>query len=99
MNINSVSNLMSANLNKIEEKEVVEQGSFNFKDMFNDALNKVNDQQIKADELTMDFITGNVDDLHTVLIATEEARLTMELAVQVRNKCVEAYKEINNMQL
>lgn len=99
MNINSVSNLMATNLNNIEEKVVAEQGNFSFKDMFSDALNKVNDQQIKADELTVDFITGNVNDLHTVLIATEEARLTMELAVQVRNKCVEAYKEINNMQL
>lgn len=99
MNINSVSNLMATNLNKIEDNNIAEQGNFNFKDMFSDALNKVNDQQIKADELTVDFITGNVDDLHTVLIATEEARLSMELAVQVRNKCIEAYKEINNMQL
>lgn len=99
MNINSVSNLASANLNKIEDKNIAENGNFSFKDMFSDALNKVNDQQIKADGLVEDFITGNVDDLHTVLIATEEARLSMELAIQVRNKLVESYKEINNMQL
>lgn len=99
MNINSINNLLPTNLNKVEDKNIGEQGNFNFKDMFSDALNKVNDQQLKADELTKDFITGNVDDLHTVLIATEEARLSLELAVQVRNKCVEAYKEINNMQL
>jgi flagellar hook-basal body complex protein FliE len=49
--------------------------------------------------LTRDFIAGEVDDLHTVMIATEEARLSLELAVQVRNKCIEAYKEISNMQL
>ena len=40
-----------------------------------------------------------VDDLHTVMIATEEVRLSLELAVQIRNKFVESYKEINNMQL
>ena len=99
MIISSVSNLASANLNKIEDKNIAENGNFSFKDMFSDALNKVNDQQIKADGLVEDFITGNVDDLHTVLIATEEARLSMELAIQVRNKLVESYKEINNMQL
>ena len=44
-------------------------------------------------------MVGEVDDLHSVMIATEEARISLELAVQVRNKCIEAYKEINNMQL
>ena len=99
MNINSINSIFNTGLNKVEDKSILEQEGFAFKDMLSDALNKVNEQQLKADELTHDFITGNVDDLHTVLIATEEARLSLELAVQVRNKCVEAYKEINNMQL
>lgn len=72
---------------------------FSFKDMISNELEKLNNAQIKADELTQGFISGQVEDLHTVLIAAEEARLSLELAVQVRNKCVEAYKEINNMQL
>ena len=99
MNINAITNSLTTKLNKVQDKTLMEQRGFNFNAMFNDAMNKLNDQQLKADALTHDFITGNVDDLHTVLIATEEARLSLELAVQVRNKCVEAYKEINNMQL
>ena len=75
------------------------EGGSSFKDMVSNEIEKLNNQQIKADKLTQGFISGEVDDLHTVLIATEEARLSLELAVQVRNKCVEAYKEINNMQL
>lgn len=74
-------------------------GEISFKDIINYELNKVNNQQIKADELTKGFISGQVEDLHSVLIATEEARLSLELAVQIRNKCIEAYREINNMQL
>lgn len=62
-------------------------------------MEKLNHKQVEADKMTQDFIMGRVDDLHTVMIATEEARLSLELAVQVRNKVVEAYKEINNMQL
>lgn len=99
MNINSINNILNGGLNKLGEKNLSEGQASTFKDMLKDSLNKVNEQQLKADQLTQDFISGNVEDLHTVLIATEEARLSLELAVQVRNKCVEAYKEINNMQL
>lgn len=74
-------------------------GGISFKDIINNEIQKVNDQQIKADELTKGFISGQVEDLHSVLIATEEARLSLELAIQVRNKAVEAFREINNMQL
>lgn len=70
-----------------------------FKDMIKRELEKVNQKQIEADKLTQDFIIGDIEDLHRVLIATDEARLSLELAVQVRNKCIEGFKEINNMQL
>lgn len=73
--------------------------SINFKEIISDEINKVNNMQIHADKITEQFISGEVDDLHTVMIATEEARLSLELAVQIRNKVVESYKEINNMQL
>lgn len=99
MNINSLNGILPTTLNNVEGKGLVEQENNSFKDIIGDAMEKLNEKQIKADNLTKDFITGNVDDLHTVLIATEEARLSLELAVQVRNKCIEAYKEINNMQL
>lgn len=73
--------------------------SINFKEIISDEINKVNNMQIHADKMTEQFISGEIDDLHTVMIATEEARLTLELAVQLRNKVIESYKEINNMQL
>jgi flagellar hook-basal body complex protein FliE len=76
--------------------------NLSFKDIINNEIDKVNNKQIQADELIQDFIRGDaksLEDLHTVMIATEEARIALELAVQVRNKIVEAYKEINNMQL
>lgn len=87
------SNLVQSNNHNPSNKGV------SFKDIINNEIEKVNNRQIKADELTQGFISGQVEDLHTVLIATEEARLSLELAVQVRNKCIEAFKEINNMQL
>ena len=73
--------------------------NIDFKEIISDEINKVNNMQIHADKIAEQFISGEVDDLHTVMIATEEARLSLELAVQIRNKLVESYKEINNMQL
>lgn len=106
MNILSQYNKIFTETNKIQNKSDIittqnisgEENS-SFKNIISNEIEKLNNQQIKADQLTQGFISGQVEDLHTVLIATEEARLSLELAVQVRNKCVEAYKEINNMQL
>lgn len=81
------------------KENISEKDGPSFKDIVNRELQKVNEKQIEADKLTQDFITGDIEDLHRVLIATEEARLSLELAVQVRNKCIEGFKEINNMQL
>lgn len=96
MNISGINNGLLLGINK----PVVESKSdFSFKDVINTELEKLNNQQVKADQMTEAFISGEVDDLHTVMIATEEARLSLELAVQIRNKVIEAYKEVNNMQL
>lgn len=73
--------------------------SSTFEDLISEQIDIVNKKQIESDEIIQDFISGEVDDIHTVMIVAEEARLSLELAVQVRNKCIEAYKEINNMQL
>lgn len=101
---NSLSNLHtpiteSINFNGKLKDEDTNNDKVSFKDIIGNEIQKLNDKQVKADKLTEAFITGEVEDLHTVLIATEEARLSLELAVQVRNKLVEGFKEINNIQL
>jgi len=74
-------------------------GSGSFSDILNNAIGKLNDTQIRADNLAMEFLTGEVQDLHQVTIAMQEAKLSMQLAVEVRNKVVEAYQEISRMQV
>lgn len=81
------------------ENRISKNDNISFKDIINNEIDKLNQKQIKADELTESLISGQVEDLHTIMIAAEEARLSLELAVQIRNKCIEAFKEINNMQL
>ena len=55
-------------------------------------------QQSAADKASR-LSAGESVDLHEVMIAQEWASLSLELAVQVRNKLVESYQEIMRMQV
>lgn len=70
-----------------------------FFDTLKEKLDEVNNQQLEADAVTQAFVKGDNVDVHQVMIAGEEAKQSLELAVQVRNKLVEAFQEISRMQL
>jgi len=70
-----------------------------FGEFLGNALDEVNRSQLKADDTVKKFLTGEVQDIHQVTIAMEEARLMMQLAVEVRNKLLEAYQEVARMQV
>ncbi|MBS1254115.1 MAG: Flagellar hook-basal body complex protein FliE [Anaerolineales bacterium] len=61
-----------------------------------DDLNQVNSE---ANEAVARLAAGESVELHNVMIAVEEADLSLRLALQVRNKLVEAYREIQRMQV
>lgn len=71
----------------------------NFYEVLKDKINGVNEKQIKSDNSAESFIKGEEVDIHNVMLKAEEAKMSMELAVQVRNKLVEAYQELSRMQL
>ncbi len=70
-----------------------------FKDTLKEAIQQINTLQEEAGEMTRQFVTGEVTDLHQVMVATEKARVALELMLEIRNKMVDAYKEIMRMQV
>jgi flagellar hook-basal body complex protein FliE len=70
-----------------------------FKEMLTDALDKVNKVQHSADQAIQKFSTGQIEDVHQVMAAVEEANLALKLTVQIRNKLLESYREIMRMQV
>lgn len=70
-----------------------------FSEILQGQLEKVNQLQKEADQLTQDLLTGTVEHLHQVTIAAEQASLALQLTVQIRNKLIEAYQEISRMQI
>lgn len=95
MKIEGISSFELPELKKVDNSS----NNINFADILENQLNKLNDVQLNAEEATMDLLTGKATDIHQVMIATEEAKLSLELAVQIRNKLVDAYKEIISMQI
>jgi flagellar hook-basal body complex protein FliE len=70
-----------------------------FSRFLKDAINKVNTEQIKADVMTEKLVKGENVDLHQVMIASQKASISLQLAVEVRNKVIEAYQEVMRMQM
>lgn len=70
-----------------------------FQNVLKDSLDKLNEKQIQADEITNNFVAGNDVEVHEMLLSMEEAKMSMQLAIQVRNKVVEAVQELTRMQL
>ena len=67
--------------------------------LLKEALNKVNEQQMISDEYKKLLAIGDVDNLHDVTIAAEKANISLQLTLGIRNKIVEAYREIMRMQI
>lgn len=69
-----------------------------FSSILKDSLMTLENKQTESASAARSLIDGSADDLHTVMIKTTEAQLSLEVAVQLRNRALEAYNEIKNMQ-
>lgn len=69
----------------------------NFTEIFSNFVNGVNDAQLDAGQAQQAFMAGEPIELHDVMIKAEEAGLTMDLMLEIRNKLLNAYKELMSM--
>lgn len=73
--------------------------SIDFTKAFNEAIDKVNADQLNADEMDKLLAAGEIDNVHDVVIASQKAQLSLNLAVEVKNKLMDAYNEIMRLQI
>ena len=62
-----------------------------------EAVNSLNQLGSQADSASLSLAKGDPIDIHEVMLATEQASLGFSMAVQVRNKLVDAYTEVMRM--
>ncbi|SRR5574344_368584 len=71
----------------------------NFGKSFTSGLNATNETMLKAQKLTEAFAAGEDVSVHEVMIASQKSNLSLQMAVQLRNKLLSAYTEINNIKV
>ena len=70
-----------------------------FKDVLSGAIGQVESSRSDAAKSVEQFLSGEGEDLHSTVLASQRADLEFQMFMQVRNKVVSAYQEIMKMQM
>lgn len=81
---------------KLPKKTAAPEGK-SFMDTLSESLKEVNQLQLDSDKAIEDLVTGKSKNLHETMITMSKAEVAMKLTLQVRNKMIDAYKELMNM--
>ena len=74
------------------------EGGANFMQTLQDAMGQAGTLQADADQKVAQLASGTGQDVHSAMIAVEEANLSFQMMVQVRNKILQAYQQVSGMQ-
>ena len=96
VNLGDLINQNKAAQNKKPEES---EGKKDFGQTITDFVNAVNNTQKQSAQETSDVIQGKSDNLHQAMATMEEARLSFQLMIEIRNKLMESYQEVQRMQV
>lgn len=70
-----------------------------FSDILKDSVEKTNLYQTQADTAIKELVAGRSKNIHETMLTIERADTSLKLMMQVRNKILDAYREIMRMQV
>lgn len=76
-----------------------EAGESSFGSILQSSLDRVGRLQAEADQSLEDLTTGRQTDIHSTMIDMEKAGIAFELALQIRNKLLNAYETLMRQQI
>ena len=85
--------------NALRPVSVSEAGPVNFASTLDRMVADVSGKQADANEAVAGLMSGQGVPLHKAMIAMEEASVSFQLMVEVRNKLLESYQELMRMQV
>jgi flagellar hook-basal body complex protein FliE len=74
-------------------------GGAAFQSVFTDAVSSVQNSSQNAQTSINSFLSGEGEEIHQVALKSQQAELSFDLFLQVRNKMVSAYQEVMRMQV
>src|SRR4029078_4155019 len=87
----------AATLSRAEAPAPVAPVGEGFVHQLQNAIADVNAHQHQASQVSEAYANGDRNDLHGTMIALEQADITLRFAANVRNRLVEAYREVMRM--
>lgn len=75
-----------------------QQTTTSFADMLKDSIGKVNALQGEKSSMISSFAAGENQNVHELMITMQKAGLAMNLTTAVRNKFMEAFRELSRLQ-
>lgn len=70
-----------------------------FKDTLDEFVGDVNKLQQESSKEIASFIKGEPVDLHDVMITVQKAKTSFQLLLEIRNKALDLYREVNRIQV
>lgn len=70
-----------------------------FGETISEFVKAVNESQKESSKAVADVIEGRSENLHQAMATMEEAGLSFKLMIEIRNRLLESYKEIQRMQV
>lgn len=74
-------------------------GADSFQDLLAGAIRQTEQTGSDARASVERFLSGESEEVHQTILATQKAELSFEMFLQMRNKMVQAYQEVMRMQL
>lgn len=75
-----------------------EQPVNSFAQTLENSMTKVQDLQTNKDKMIQSFASGETQNVHELMISLQKAGLAMNMTAAVRNKVMEAFKELSRIQ-
>ena len=76
-----------------------QQSESSFSNILSEAIDYIEETEAESEAASEALLTGESDDIHTALIASQKAEIAVSYAVEVRNRVLESYNDILNMQV
>ncbi|UCZ56367.1 flagellar hook-basal body complex protein FliE [Desulfurispirillum indicum] len=70
-----------------------------FSEFLKNSLQEVNSAQKTADKAIEELVTGESSDIHSTMIKMQQASISLQMMMQVRNKIMDAYQEVMRTQV
>jgi flagellar hook-basal body complex protein FliE len=96
MQINEISKMMP---NLMNPGKVEGNSGDGFGSILSEFVSDVNKSQLDADKAAREYVTGGDIQIQDVMIAGEKAKTSLELLMEIRNKAVDMYKTLTNIQI